>query len=395
MQFQVRYFDTRSRTAAQEVMSAASEAELRQRWPAGGDRVLLSVERHAWRHGKGQRLDVAWWCRELKALLAAGMTVVEAIDTLRAQSSGTVREPLYAQLTQSLSKGWPLSRAMEATGLFPAVLLAGIRASERTSTLVSTLDDYLRYEQLLQDLKRKAVSAAIYPAVVLTLGMAVTLFLLMYVMPRFARMYSELEASTTGTTSWLLKFSLAISQHSISFGLGLLLLGCGVYWTVRSGRLMAWVQALVRRVPLLEREWDHLRMAKLYRSMSLLFKGGYPLDECLVICQRIGLGPRVDSGLQATHRSLVQGRSVGRALSDAGLADVVTYRLLAVGERTGNFAEILQTVSERHAELFSNFVERTSKLLEPMLLLIVALVVGGVVVLMYMPVFDIATGLQR
>jgi general secretion pathway protein F len=135
-------------------------------------------------------------------------------------------------------------------------------------------------------------------------------------------------------------------------------------------------------------------MAKLYQCLALMVRGGYPLDDALSHCSNLGLGARPVQAVAAARADLARGLGISIALTKAGLTDDTSRRLLAVGERTGNFDRILQVVSERHVAAFSTFVERASRLLEPVLLLIVALVVGGIVVAMYMPIFDMASSVR-
>ena len=161
-QFTVRYFDPASASVVEEPAMAESEQVLRAQWATAG-RVVLGLRAVAGSRreqaANGFKFDVAWWCRELATLLRAGMTVVEAIETL-AQSRAGAREDVHARLLRSLREGQALSRAMKGSGAFPDVLVASVTASERTSTLSSALEDYLRYDEMLQRLRRQAVSAA-------------------------------------------------------------------------------------------------------------------------------------------------------------------------------------------------------------------------------------------
>src|SRR6185369_14490410 len=134
--FSIRYFDPARATVVEEIASAESEAALRARWAAAGH-VLLEVRAGpstGKQRSRGESFSVAWWCRELRTLLLAGMTVVEALETLHAQSRDDEREPVHAALLRSLREGQSLSRAMQGAGVFPQVLVASVTASERTST---------------------------------------------------------------------------------------------------------------------------------------------------------------------------------------------------------------------------------------------------------------------
>ncbi len=395
--FDVRYYDP----AAQDVVAgrhqAPDERALRARLQAEGKVVLglRPAPRAASRRAhRGQAIDVAWWCRELRTLLTAGMTVVEAIETLHAQSPDGPRRTVHERLLRALGEGQPLSRALQAAGAFPEVLVASITASERTSNVTAALDDFLRSDSMLKALRGKAVSAAIYPAVVVTLGGVIALFLLIYVIPRFSQMYEGFQGAVSGPTRLLLSLSGIFTgrQPWLLTIFAALLVGAGWLW--RTGALAGWAARTLDSIAPLRAQWDHFRLANLYQSLALMFRGGYTLDEALEVAALLGIGPRIEDGIALARRELAQGRPVAAAFGDAHLADVTVQRLLGVAERTGGFAAVLQTIADRHAEAFSTFIERATRIVEPLFLLLVALVVGGIIVMMYMPIFDIANGVR-
>lgn len=395
--FAIRYFDPARAAVAEERAEAESEAALRSLCDKA-DRVILELRVEAPRAAAADRrsapFHVAWWCRELGTLLKAGMTVVEALETLDAQSRGTNREGVHAQLLRSLREGQSLSRAMQGSTVFPAVLVASVTASERTSTLTSALEDYLRYDEMLERLKRQVTSAAIYPAVVVSLGLVISLFLLLYVIPRFSRMYVDFHGAVSLPTQALMLVSRALQEQLPLLVGSLAVLGISLVWFWREGYALAAAVWLIEGIEPLRRQWDHFRRAKLYQSLALMFRGGYTLDEALLVCKGMGLGAAAQTSIAKARAGLARGRSVAIAFGEAGLTDTVSERLLAVGERSGGFDAVLQTIADRHASAFATFVERATRIVEPLLLLIVALVVGGIVVMMYMPIFDIANGVR-
>ena len=396
-QYAVRYFDPALASVVEERASADSEAALRRQWADAG-RVVLGLRPETRGTRVASRRDpafaVAWWCRELGTLLRAGMTVVEAIETLALQSRGGARDTVHAQLLRSLREGQALSRAMQGTGAFPGVLVASVTASERTSTLTSALDDYLRYDEMLERLRRQAVSAAIYPAVVVSFGVLIALFLLLYVIPRFSRMYVDFRGAVSLPTRVLLLGSRLLHERWPLVAAALFACAALLVWAWRRGWIVAVAHGLVEQIEPLRRQWDHFRRAKLYQSLALMFKGGYTLDEALTVCEGMRLGGSTGLCIARARGELARGRSVSIAFADAGLADAVARRLLAVGERSSAFHAVLQTIADRHASAFTTFVERATRILEPLLLLVVALVVGGIVVMMYMPIFDMANGIR-
>lgn len=396
MPFVVRSFDPATAQIHEQVVDVASMEQAQGSLRAGY--VLLSIKEATLPKQSiapvRSKLDVAWWCHELKTLLSAGMTVVEALETLNAQSLGHERARVNSGLIDGLRQGRSLSVAMTAVGEFPSVLIAGVKASERTSSLTEALDDFLKYHEMLEQLRKKVVSAAIYPTVVVSLGAVITLFLLLFVIPRFSRMYSDLHGPVSWTTKILLSISGLLNKHGLLVLLAFVGLGAALVVAWRTGRLQSWIASVAQSIKPLQVQLDEFRLAKLYHSLALMFRGGYALDEALRQCAALGLGERLELGIQTAQQGLMRGQRVSMAFADGGLTDAVTQRLLAVGERTGNFDRVLQTIAERHSARFTTFIERATRVVEPVLLLTVALLVGGIVIMMYMPVFDIASSVH-
>lgn len=393
MKYLVRSYNAGLGAISEQTVEAAS-ADLASAAMAADRGVVLSVQALGGAQVVRGALDVAWWCRELRTLISAGMTVVEALETLRAQPLGQERADVHQHLVEQLRQGLALSDAMRQVPSFPAVLIAGVKAGERTSSLVDALDDYLRYHQMLEQLRKKVVSAAIYPALVTGLGGAITVFLLMYVMPRFAGMYADLAGAVSPATRVMMAVSAVMRQHTPAVAGFFVALVLALTWAWHSGVMGRWALGVAESLAPLRRRMDEFRLAKLYQSLALMFRGGYSLDDALQQSEGLGLGERLRQSIVLARAGLQRGQRVSAAFTDAGLTDAVTQRLLAVGERTGNFDRVLQTIAERHAANFATFIERATRVVEPMLLMLVALVVGGIVVMMYMPVFDIASSVR-
>lgn len=394
----MRAYDPVRSAVSESVEQAASPAEVKAHLESRG-LVVLNIEdaaqarpwyRVSLRWDAGGHFSVPWWCRELRTLLRAGMTVVEALETLQAQAPDGARGDVQSALINALRQGKSLSRAMQDTAAFPAVLVASVKASERTSTLPTALDDYLKHDEMMVSLRKQVVSAALYPAVVVCLGALISLFLLLFVIPRFSGMYVDFQGNLSGATRMLLWVSKAIASNTVWVAMAIATVVGLATLAVRTGAALAALLSVVSRFNALQRQWDHFRLAKLYQSLALMFKGGYTLEEALTVCETLGLGGRMSAGLGQARADLLRGRGIATALSAAGLTDTVSQRLLAAGERTGSFELVLQTIADRHASAFATFIHRATRLVEPMLLLLVALIVGGIVVMMYMPIFDIA-----
>lgn len=424
MRFLVRYLDAGGLAVGEQTVEAADEPAVRALLASQG-RHALSVRRatpghpaRPWarwlgaaraRGPGGQRraaAEVALFCRELQALTGAGLSVVEALEALAAQRGQAVStqadagggEPaaasVHAQLLLRLRAGRSLSAALGDVGGFPALLVASVRSSERTSNLAQALSAYLRYDDLVGALRRRVISAALYPAIVVALGLVIAVFLLWVVIPRFASLYGQMGQGASGATSVLLGASRVLHQSPWVVPVALVLTVAAATALASNGRWRAVVRRLVDGVPYLRRAWREFELARLFEALALLTRGGFSFHEAL----HLGLGladtPQARARVALAQAEVERGVSVSRACAAAGLTDEVTVRLLRAAERGGDFPAVLQAVAGRHATAFEIFVERATRVVEPVLLLGVALLVGGMVVLLYMPIFDIASSIR-
>lgn len=400
MKLTVRYFQAGQSAISEEVVEAVSESALRAQWAAEPlGRSILSIQTGQPSNYKTTQsaslkaADYPLFCRELKTLLHAGMTVVEAIDTLAATatvSQGNIARPLY----QQLSAGQSLSQALSQLANVPDVLLAAVRSGERTSNLGEALDDYLAYHGMVADLRSKVVSAAIYPALVSVLGISITLFILMIVMPNFARMYDNLRGSAKGLTAVVIGVSSFMNAHRSEVFAGLIVLVLLLVWWIRTGRAKRALLALAWAIKPLRLEIEHFQLAMLYQTLHLLIKGGYPVTEAMTIAGSAALNQQMQAGLRAALARIEQGKPIAQTLFDRGLCSEVDRRLMAAAERNGDFYRTAEVVSGLHREHFETFVGRATRIIEPALIFLVALMVGSVVVMMYLPVFEMSTQLR-
>lgn len=400
MQFQVRSIYLGDSTVNDLMMEAGDETSLRAKLLSEGKTVLSIRELPNASNTAGlfslfktkKRESYPLFCRELRTLTQAGMSVVEAVDTLAARealanNTGTLPQSLLVQLQQ----GKALSTSLAGLPNSPAVLIAAIRAGERTSNLSEALNDYLRFDTLVEQLRRKVISASIYPALVSSLGFAISAFLLVVVMPNFARMYQNLRGGTSGTTTLIIAISSFVNEYQFEVALGLLFAVAWCAWWIVSGNARQFGMRLASKVPYISHKINDFYLAMMYQTLALLLKGGYPMTEAMSVAGQSALSKKINLSLKQALTKIEQGALVSQSLSDAQLCDEVGRRLMAAAERNGAFHVAADVVSNIHRERFELFVERMTRIIEPVLLMAVALLVGTIVVMMYLPIFDMTT----
>jgi general secretion pathway protein F len=396
MQFTVRTFDPRRSTATELALEGPSEGAVRDRVLADG-LVVLDVRparQFALRFGESGRTRVRLFCIEVAALLRAGLSLPEAIGSLavRGQSSDAT---LHRQLHERLVSGMRFSDALDQVSeRFPPILVAAVRAGERTSRVADALEEFARYDEAVDSLRRRAINASVYPAMVVGFGFVVALFLIGYVVPRFARIYETTTVTASTATRVLLHLGAMIDAHRLLVGLALLALAALAVWVTSKEDLRARVAMSLTRVGPVARIARGYHLARIAQALSMLLRGGYPLPEAMRLARALALRRDLQQGMDAATVDVNEGRLISQAWVAHGLGGEFDRRLLQAGERTGELGTVFDAMARAYTRDVETAMERASRLIEPALLMAVAVFIGLIVVLMYMPIFDLTGTLQ-
>ncbi|TFZ05373.1 type II secretion system F family protein [Ramlibacter henchirensis] len=330
--------------------------------------------------------------QELVALLRAGLSLPETLETMvEKESRMDVRATLQLVLDR-LFEGRSFSQALEASpAIFSPLYVATVRASERTGDLPEALARFIEYQEKLDTLRKKIVSASIYPAVLLGVGLLVTLFLLGYVVPRFSSIYAESGRDLPLLSRLLLDWGQFVSGHG-EIVLGLFVAVFALALALRR-RAAAGLLALAQRSNVLRGKLLVFHLARFYRSLGMLLRGGVPLVPALGMVSGL-LSPDLREKLLLATARVREGVSLSEAMTSAGLTTAVAARMLRVGENTGDMAAMMERAAVFHEEELSRWVDWFTKLFEPLLMAFIGVVIGGIVILMYLPIFELAGSLQ-
>jgi general secretion pathway protein F len=374
------------------------QAEAVRRAQAQGLRVLAietpDAVAAAAQAASGPGFALLMFSQELLSLLDAGLNLTEALATLLAKERASASRQVLQQVLAAVREGHSFSDVLSAMPQhFPPVYAATVRASERTGDLPRALARYIAYQQQFEGIRKKLVSAAIYPAMLLLVGGFVTLFLLGYVVPRFSVVYESSGRDMPWLSTALLSLGQALHANG-PLALGVLAAGLGVgAWALSRPATRRWLLDTLLRTPWLAQRADDFRLARCYRSLSLLLASGITTTRAMGMVDGL-LSPAQRQRLQQARTAVEQGHSLSSALVAAQLAGPVAESLMKVGERSGQMADMLERAAHFHDEDFARWVDWASRVLEPVLMTLIGLVVGTVVVLMYMPIFELAGSLQ-
>lgn len=338
----------------------------------------------------GGRLSLVLFSQELLALLNAGLGIVEGLEALLEKEASPGARGVLERLLGGLREGRRFSAVLAAQpALFPPLYVGIVRAAEGTSDLPRALGRYIDYQQRIDTVRSKIVSAAIYPVILLLVGGAVSAFLVGYVVPKFAEVYHGAGRSLPWMSQLLLDWGQFAAANGSAILVTALLLLAGLVVGVRRLVRTGGVYRLLARLPGIGERARIVELSRLYLTLGMLSEGGITIVNAIDTVQ-----PMVSSGLRkglANARAAVEsGQPLSNAFEANGLSTPISLRMLRVGERTGDMGPMLTQSAAFYDGEITRWIDRFTRSFEPLLMAAIGLVVGAIVVLLYMPIFDLA-----
>jgi general secretion pathway protein F len=377
---------------ARQIASASHATVLgcelnRQRWRM----TVLTHVRH-W-FAKTSDIDPVVFSQDISTLIEAGVSVKEAISTLNKKERTTNPSGTLGQIETAISHGLAFSEALRQTRVFPEVLIATVSASEQTGDLATGLSRYARHQQSLRVVRDKVVGACVYPMLLLAVGSMVIAILLGVVVPKFATLMESSGKQLPWLSRVLMDWGGFVDAHpwvpSVLIGLvvaGLWLLFVQLRQPESRRR---WLQR-IPGIATVAREFEHLQ---LYRTTAILTARGISIHRALVYgLEFLNAGDQVR--LTSSLNAMREGVGVSDALERSGLTDAIAASMLHVAEKTGSMPEILDRIADFHERTLARRIDIVSRLIEPLLMIIFGILIGGIVILMYLPIFDLASSLS-
>jgi len=333
--------------------------------------------------------------QELAALLKAGLPLLQSLDVLlERQKTPAFRQSLEA-VREKVKSGIALSEAFGQEGdLYPPIFAASLVAGERSGNLDQVLRRFSAHLRLNQSLKKKAISASVYPLVLLAMMVGLVAILLIWVIPQFQSFFEGLGAELPLPTRILLATASAVRSNLPWIVLGLGMAGLGaVYWLRKEGSGVALDGALLR-MPYFGRLMRMYATSQLMRTLSTLLAGGLPLLNALEVASS-SVGNRAMARAVATATGRIrEGASLTTALESTGMLESLPLEMVKVGEQTGALGDMLNAVSDFYDEDLDTQMAAVLSLVEPVLLVLMAIIVAGMLLAFYLPMFQAISAIQ-
>ncbi|MCA1925201.1 MAG: type II secretion system F family protein [Thiobacillus sp.] len=371
----------------------ASEAAARVR-QQGAQVLQVVAERQGWLASRRARFPLLLFTQELIALLDAGLTLTEALETLAEKESRAESRQLIERLLASMREGKPFSAALAAQDeSFPALYAATVRAAESTGDLSPALTRFVAYQNQIDAVKKKVLSASIYPLLLIGVGTLVIAFLLGYVVPRFASVYADAGRDLPWMSRMLLQWGEAMAAHGGWIMLGALTAAAALVTALAQPATRAALTRFAWRTPAMGEHLRTFELARFYRSLGMLLVGGIPVVPALDMVSGL-LSAHLRGGAATAMEALRRGEPISAAFARGGLTTPVAARLLRVGEKSGRMGEMMERIAIFHDEEMARWVDWFTRLFEPLLMVFIGLTIGLVVVLLYLPIFELAGSIQ-
>ena len=399
MEFSCR-LGTESGQVIEEVHVAESESKLRQELEAKGLCILWLSRRGAlgWpgllppKRRRIKTRDFLVFNQELATLLRAGLPLVQSLDILRQRVDDADLRAVITDVHDRVRAGTALSEAFEAQGhMIPGMYTASLVAGEKSGGLEEVLRRYVEHVKVIAAVKRKTVSAMVYPVILLTLSSIVVAIIVLRVVPEFEGFYQGFGAELPIATRAIVTVSQFLRSFWLLFVLGVGgAVGGGWYWLRQPGR-GAMLDRLILRVPLIGTIVGRFATAQLTRTLATLLGGGIPLVNALDVASR-ALGNRFFADqLTLVGQRVREGESLAGALAERGVFPAVALKMVEVGESTGALQEMLTSVADFFDEEIDTQLGRFITIIEPALLVIMGIVIAALLLALYMPLLQLGS----
>lgn len=383
------------------VYSAESEERLRHDFEQRG-LCVLSLRRAGFvrplvpqltgRHAKLRASEFLIFNQELATLLKAGMPLVQSLELLARRVQSPVFRGVLEDVHARVRAGAALSDAFGAHGaLLPPVYTASLLAGERSGNLDAVLRRFVEYSKIVATVKKKTVSALVYPAILVVLACVLVAIIVLNVIPAFTDFYATFDAELPPVTQAIVWVSNAVRRHVLLLTGTFAACVLGAAWWIRQPGRQAQVDRLMLSVPVLGEVARKFATTQMARTLATLLGGGLPLVNALDIASRSVGNQYIAGELSQVAARVREGASFAGALEARHAFPEVAVRMAEVGEATGALQDMLNAVADFFDEDIATSMERFVALVEPTLLVALGLVIAGLLLALYMPLFQLSS----
>jgi type IV pilus assembly protein PilC len=365
-------------------------AELRRQGVAPS---RIRKQRQGRKGGRVNAGDIAIFSRQLATMLAAGIPLVQAFEIVGNGNDKPAMQKLILDIKADVEGGTSLHESLGKHPLyFDDLYVNLVEAGEQAGALESLLDKVATYKEKTEALKKKVKKALFYPAAVMVVAVLVTVILLIFVIPQFESLYKGFGANLPAFTQFVINVSHTV-QHQGFYMAAVL---AGIFWTFfyfkkRSRKMREVLDRIILKVPVIGPILNKSAIARYARTLSTMFAAGVPLVEALDSVAGATGNIVYETAVLKMRDEVSTGQRLQRSMENTGLFPNMVNQMIAVGEESGSLDEMSGKVATFYEAEVDNAVDAMSSLLEPLIMLVLGVLVGGLVIAMYLPIFKLAS----
>jgi len=400
-EFVLKYADPRGEMH-QQVAEAASEKDLRDRFSQQGfliysvkpRRALASMVAGGGRKRKINLEKFLIFNQQFVTLIRAGLPILKALDLLSERLTDEKLAPHIKAVREEVRNGSLLSDAFARQGVFPPMYVTSVLAGEKSGSLGEVLDRYITYQKLALGVRKKLILSLVYPSLLIVLVICLMVFLVTFVVPKFAELYQSMSAQLPAATQILIALG-TTARNYILFGFAGLVaaaIAFRVWSKTEKGEVR--VDRWRMRLPLIGEIWIKYQVAQFARVLGTLLVGGIPLLQALETASS-SLGTRLlKNTLSEASQMVKEGQSLSASLAQTGIFPGLSIDMIEVGESTGALPQMLSSVAEFYEDDVNTRMSASLSLIEPAIMIFMGAFVTFVLVALYLPIFSLADTLR-
>ncbi len=336
--------------------------------------------------------EMVLFTRQMSTMTASGITIVESLDTLIDQVGNEWFKEVLRDIRESVNTGASLSEAMSKyTNTFSSYFVNMIKAGESSGMLDNVLERISSYMEKTNTLQKKIKAAMIYPSLVLFMAMSITLLMILKVIPVFKDMFAGFNAALPMPTQVLINVSDFAVKYFwlITIVIAGLIFGLKTYASTPKGSVV--MDGLKLKLPVVGSLFKKVAVSKFTRTLSTLVKSGVPILSALEIVAKTSGNLVVENAINSVRNSVREGESITGPMERSGIFPPLVTRMISVGEKTGELEQMLSKIADFSDEQVDIVVDGLASLIEPLIIAFLGIVIGGIVICMFLPIFKIST----
>jgi type IV pilus assembly protein PilC len=332
--------------------------------------------------------------QQFNTLIKAGIPILKALDLLSERAAAERLRPVLGEVRRLVREGTTLSEALEQQGVFPKVYTVSVLAGEKSGNLSGVLEYYITYQRVTTGFRKKLIATLIYPIILISAATGIVTYLVSSVIPKFAGLYSDLNIALPQATRILIALTVTYRPYLLAAIAMLVLFAAAAFAWSQSEQGGLAMERIRMRLPLVGETITKFQFAQFCRTLSTLLAGGTPLVQAMETAGGAIKSRLISSTITHGAQLVREGQSLHSSLSTTGLVPDLALEMIEVGEASGSLSAMLASVAEFYEDDVNTHLANMVALIEPAILIFMAILIAFILVALYLPMFSLSAGGQ-